>query len=175
MFVLLIVITSTLAQPIKAKKSSLRKSCGRVLVERLDSICKSRGGYLTHINRAFPQKRVRRGIVDECCLNKCADHHMYAYCSNGRRKVKSSESDVSESIEEPMPLDSQAPEIPLPEALALVRGTDEKNSIVETTTTTTEKPVETTTKDQRYHFVIGTVPPEYQILPIVPSRSRIIY
>lgn len=181
-----------MAQPINTKNQTYRKSCGRALVERLDRICLIRGGYLSHLDR-FPHKRVRRGIVHECCLNKCADTHMYAYCSN--TKPKSSESEKNTSVEVPVQPRVDTTNVQLPKAEALIRTVDTKNVIeqtntpqqtVETTTatTTTEKAVEITFQDHRYHDIFvnkdidsntlnqllsslpyNSNPPEYQTVP----------
>lgn len=109
-------------------------------------------------------RRVRRGIVNECCFNKCADRHIYAYCSNQGEgdEVKTSENESIPSHETPMEVSDK------PEAQPLIRLPD----FIDVTETST--PVETTTETVSIHFQIGTVPPEYRISPFVPSYSRLL-
>lgn len=194
-FVLFIVIQSMWAQPVKARPgNTIRKSCGRDLVERVDRICQSRGGHMTYTKA----RRVRRGIVNECCTNKCADHHIYAYCSNGKQDGQSGDSDSL--LETPVLTgDLDVAESRVPALYAL----DMQNAIQPITESTVEKV--TLEPDQRYHdyansnvyvnsnvdseyvnqlikklprnsndFQVGTVPPEYRISRYIPSRVRII-
>lgn len=189
---LFIVIPSMWAQPVKVNSGSgngfgMRKSCGRELVARVDRICQSRGGHMTY-TRA---RRVRRGIVNECCMNKCADHHIYAYCSNDKQDRKSSDSDSS--LETPIvPSD-----LDVAESQQFIRSI----SFQPYTETSTDTPADkATSEDPRYHDVllngnvdtktvdrimktlprnsndyqIGTVPPEYLTYTrYIPSRARI--
>lgn len=187
-------------QPIKNKEFHERKSCGHELVERVGRICTSRGGL-----KSYPvHERVRRGIVNECCANKCADHHIYAYCSNGNKR----ETQPAESHVQVAPAEYSEYEM-RPEPLALMRTLE---YVEEATETTATRPVESTTistttttttpsmpagfhphgnghidsltlnkilenLDRQHHndFQVGTVPPEYRIMPMIPSRSRIMY
>lgn len=189
-------------QPLKIRDFYERKSCGHELVERVGRICDSRGGL-----KSYPvHERVRRGIVNECCEKKCADHHIYAYCSNGsKRDVQPIESHVRLA-----PMQYSDYEL-RPEPLALMRtleyvdeaaeastGKIVETTTTSTTTTTTEAPMETTSEfhphvnrridsltlnkilenlDRQQHsdFQVGTVPPEYRIMPMLPSRSRMMY
>lgn len=57
-----------------------RKSCGRELWQRVNEICQSRGGAYGYTFRR--QRRVRRGIVNECCERECSDQDVITYCSN---------------------------------------------------------------------------------------------
>lgn len=56
-----------------------RKSCGRELWQRVNEVCQSRGGSYGY---TFPRRRVRRGIVNECCERECSDQDVIGYCSN---------------------------------------------------------------------------------------------
>ncbi|XP_055303455.1 uncharacterized protein LOC129569076 [Sitodiplosis mosellana] len=178
-------IPSMWAQPVKVNGSEdggfgMRKSCGRELVARVDRICQSRGGHMTY-TRA---RRVRRGIVNECCMNKCADHHIYAYCSNDKPERKPSDSDSL----------LKTPVVPR-EFIRFI-------SFQPNAETVTNAPAGTvTTEDPRYHDVflngnidtktldeflrtlsrnsndyeVRTVPPEFQMNNrYIPSRARII-
>ncbi|XP_031625439.1 uncharacterized protein LOC116342088 [Contarinia nasturtii] len=201
--VLFSVITSLWAQPVKVKDGisgfGLRKTCGRDLVARVDRICQSRGGHMTYTDTSRRSRRIRRGIVAECCTNKCADHHLYAYCSNDKYNTKS-----SESIESPA-----WPNDILEVADSQVKPIlQEVNSGMNAEMITESLPLsdgEVTSENPRYHDVlvngnvdtklvdriiktlprnfneyqVGTVPPEYQ-LPVsvkmsryIPSRVRI--
>lgn len=186
------------AKPLKINGFSMRKSCGRDLVERVERICQSRGGLLTYTKA----RRMKRGIVDECCSKKCADHHIYAYCSNNKPEWRSNESHLmSSSIETPVQLtDLGVSELQMPEAQALIRNLDSDNAIKSIDATSTVAP-KLFISDHRYRnilvngnidsitlnrflstlqhntndFEVGTIPPEYQIPPIIPSRTRIIH
>lgn len=184
--VLFVLLPSLQAQPTRTFGLAMRKTCGRDLVERVDRICSSRGGVMTYTKA----RRVRRGIVNECCMNKCADHHIYAYCSNDK-----SESD-SESVIENSPIltmDLEVAESRAPIAIENIMPS-EVQSI-------TNAPVERITlgPDFQYRdiyvkstvdsdfvnrliktlphnsndFQVGTVPPEY-ISGYIPSRARIV-
>lgn len=179
------------ALPAKPHAPYVRKSCGRDLVERVDRICRSRGGIMTY-TRA---RRSRRGIVNECCMNKCADHHIYAYCSN------------KEPISEPLPETSaaltmdlgkdEASHIPAASRLEM----DSENAIpIEPEVTSAPIEKFTSSPDHRYHdiivtnnvdpetvnrliktlphssndFQVGTVPPEYMMSRYIPSRVRTV-
>lgn len=148
----------------------MRKSCGPDLVERVAQICQSRGGHMTHTSPRL-HRRVRRGIVNECCVNKCADHHIYPYCSNDGG-LKSSETDaVSSSIE--TPFDLEVGDSPAPIAQALVRSFDTGDAMETQVDGTTAIPVEVTTDftsertTKNLPFQVGTVPPEYRMSPFV--------
>lgn len=184
-------------QPLKVRDYYERRSCGHELVERVGRICNTRGGL-----KSYPvHGRVRRGIVNECCERKCADHHIYSYCSNGDRVVVPSPWDSWRN----KPAEFSDYEMK-PEPLALIRTmtyvdeTNEPHSIetstISTTSSTTTTPSTTTTSSHGNHridsftlnrilenldrqehndFQVGTVPPEYRIMPMLPSRSRIMY
>lgn len=180
--VLFIVMPSLWAQPMKKIPiGGPRKSCGRDLVARVDRICQSRGGHMTYTGRA---RRVKRGIVEECCANKCSDHHIYAYCSKS--------SDADSSIESPIPIEVMEPKF------HEVRSVPEIQPEI-----ATEAPVERVTPDTPQHyryndiyvkdnvnadfveqiikslphhsndFQVGTVPPEFRSSRYIPSRVRI--
>lgn len=189
-------------QPLKMREMHERKSCGHELVERVGRICNSRGGL-----KSYPvHGRVRRGIVNECCANKCADHHIYAYCSNGnKRETQPAESHVQVVAAEYSDYEIR------PEPLALMRTHEfveerteptasrnvESTTVTTTTTSSTTMPaipmefqphgthsIDSLTLnkilenlDRQHHndFQVGTVPPEYRIMPMIPSRSRIMY
>lgn len=175
--VLFIVMPLMMAKP--AKVRIVRKTCGRDLVNRVNQICQNRGGHLTH-TRAH---RVRRGIVDECCMQICPDSHLWAYCSNdGQDRIPT---DTETSIE--------TSELDAPESLALVSSIDSQNAIQRIVESATDSPVETVTSepDHRYQnivlngnvdsdvverlikklpytsndFIVGTVPPEFLAIP----------
>lgn len=194
MFVLSMVMPSLWALPTKPFSSHMRKSCGRDLVERVDRICRSRGGHMTY-TRAH---RARRGIVDECCMNKCADHHIYAYCSNNKPKTDPK----SEMLEIPVSLtmDLEVAESRVPAVLTSQLVMDSEN-VIPLEPVTNGPPVEkyTFSPASRYHdiivknnvdsevvnriiktlphnsneFQVGTVPPEL-MSRYIPSRARIV-
>lgn len=194
MFVLFVVIPSMWTLPTKPFATLARKSCGRDLVERVDRICRSRGGHMTY-TRAH---RIRRGIVDECCMNKCADHHIFAYCSNNK---PSSEPRSEPLLEIPVALtmDLEVAESRVPAVSRLVM---ENENAIPLESGVTSAPVEkfTLSPDHRYHeiivknnvdseyvnrliktlpyssndFQVGTVPPEYMISRYIPSRARTV-
>lgn len=183
-FVLFIVMPSLWAQPMKKIPiGGLRKSCGRDLVARVERICQSRGGHMTYTSHRA--RRIRRGIVEECCANKCSDHHIYAYCS------KSSDSDSS--IESPIPIEVIEPKF------HEIRSVPDFQPEIGT-----EAPIEKVTQDSLQHyryndiyvkdnvdadfveqiikslphhsndFQVGTVPPEFRSSRYIPSRVRIL-
>lgn len=165
----------------------MRKSCGRELVARVERICQSRGGHMTYTQA----RRVRRGIVNECCMNKCADHHLYAYCSNDKQERKPSDS--MDSLHETPIVPS---EFDTPGSQQFIRFISIQPN-AESVTNAAEK---VTTEDPRYHDVflngnvdtktvdkimktlsrnsndyqVGTVPPEFLMTRYIPSRARII-
>lgn len=149
MFVLSVVMPSVWALPTKHFAPQVRKSCGRDLVERVDRICRSRGGHMTY-TRAH---RIRRGIVDECCMNKCADHHIYAYCSNNKPNAEPK----SETLEIPVSLtmDLEVAESRVPAVLTSRLVMDDENTIP-LDPVTNAPPVEriTLSPDYRYHNII---------------------
>lgn len=184
--VLFIVMPSIWTQPTKIIGGGFgaKKSCGRDLVARVERICQSRGGHMTYTR----VRRVRRGIVNECCMNKCTDHHIHGYCS------KSSDSDTS--IEAPVPV--EVPESPIPQSQPFVRSINAENTVqpnieVVTLSSVTEEPehhyndiyvtgnvkadfVEQIIRSlprNSNDFQVGTVPPEYRISRYIPSRVRI--
>lgn len=196
MFVLFVVLPSLWALPTKHLASHARKSCGRDLVERVDRICRSRGGHMTY-TRAH---RIRRGIVDECCMNKCADHHIYAYCSNNKPNSEPN----SEMLDLPaaLTMDLEVAESRVPAVSRIMM--DDENTIPLEPVTNAPPPVErfTMSPNQRYHdniivknnvdsevvnriiktlphnsndFQVGTVPPELMRGYVnIPSRARIV-
>lgn len=143
-------------------------------------------------------RRVRRGIVNECCMNRCADHHIYAYCSNDKQDEESNDSDSL--LETPvLTVDLEVAESRVPALYTI----DTQNVIQPRTESIIEKA--TPEPDQRYSdysnsnvyvnsnvdsefvnqliktlprnsndFQVGTVPPEYRISRYIPSRVRII-
>lgn len=181
---LIIVIPSILALP--ARTRHVRRTCGRDLVDRVNRICERRGGHMTYTQ----VHRVKRGIVDECCMNVCLDHHLYAYCSNDKHESESSIEAIPAYLDES---DSQA-----------LSPNDSPNSIprdMEPVTQSTPEKV-TAEPDHRYQniemngnvdsdfvqqliktlpyssndFQVGTVPPEYRTIPkkyLVPSHVRL--
>lgn len=180
--VLVIVMPSLWAQPMKKIPiGGPRKSCGRDLVARVDRICQSRGGHMTY-TRA---RRVRRGIVEECCANKCSDHHIYAYCS------KSSDSDTS--MERPIPIEVIEPKFHEVRSVPVIMPDIPTEAPVEKVTPDTPLShyryndiyvkdnvnadfVEQIIKSLPSHsndFQVGTVPPEFRSSRYIPSRVRI--
>lgn len=178
--VLFTVIPSYWAQPVK---DVLKRSCGSELALRVHRVCQNRGGHNTH----FTARRFRRGIVNECCSNKCRDRDLYAYCSNGKSNGES-----SESVEVPAwPNDENILNV------AESRVSDVVNSRLQVITESTISKV--TSESPRYHDVlvngnvdtkrvddiiktlprnsndyqVGTVPPEYLMNRYIPSRARI--
>lgn len=70
---------------------AVRRSCGKYLADRIYDICKARGGYsqlsaapstTTTTTRApeLSHRRVRRGVVEECCRQSCTDATLIQYC-----------------------------------------------------------------------------------------------
>lgn len=195
-FVLFMVMPSMWAQPTKSFASHVRKSCGRDLVERVERICRNRGGHMTY-TRAH---RIRRGIVDECCMNKCADHHIYAYCSNNKANSEPKSEPMLE-IPAALTMDLVVDESRVPAASRIMMDNENENTIP-LESGVTSAPVErfTLSPDHRYHdiivknnvdteyvnrliktlpyssndFQVGTVPPEYMISRYIPSRARTV-
>lgn len=172
---------------------AVRKSCGRELVTRVDRVCQNRGGHMSYTRN----RRVRRGIVNECCMNKCADYHLYAYCSGDQQERKSSKTDSS--LEAPaFPIDS---DLDVAESRASKQKQFFPSNAKSVTVTATASSVDkiSLSENPRYNDVlvngnidtemvdrimkalprnsndyqIGTVPPEYQISHYIPSRVRI--
>lgn len=73
-----------------AHARAVRRSCGKYLADRIYDICKARGGYsqlsaapsTTTTTRApeLSHRRVRRGVVEECCRQSCTDATLIQYC-----------------------------------------------------------------------------------------------
>lgn len=194
-FIIFMVIPSLCALPTRTHASHARKSCGRDLVERVDRICRSRGGHMTY-TRAH---RFRRGIVDECCMNKCADHHIFAYCSNEQPKPEQFPETIAALTSD---LNLETAESRVPGASRLLLDSDNRNeNVIPVEKPTTSSPIEkfTMSPNHRYHdiyvkknvdsefvnrliktlphnsnpdFQVGTVPPEYLISRFIPSRAR---
>lgn len=65
---------------------AVRRSCGKYLANRIYEICKARGGYsqlnVTPTTRTpeFSHRRVKRGVVEECCRQSCTDSTLIQYC-----------------------------------------------------------------------------------------------
>lgn len=75
---------------------AVRRSCGKYLADRIYEICKARGGY-NQLNVAptteapkFSHRRVKRGVVEECCRKSCTDLQLQIYCMESA--VESAES-----------------------------------------------------------------------------------
>lgn len=78
---------------------AVRRSCGKYLADRIYDICKARGGYsqlsaVAPTTRApeFSHRRVRRGVVEECCRQSCTDSTLIQYCMESSSAVESAES-----------------------------------------------------------------------------------
>lgn len=194
MFVLSMVMPSLWALPTKPFALQMRKSCGRDLVERVDRICRSRGGHMTY-TRAH---RFRRGIVDECCMKRCADHHIFAYCSNNKPSIEP-KSDMLE-IPASLTMDLEVAESRVPAVFTSQLVMDSEN-VIPLEPVTNGPPVEryTFSPDYGYHdiivkdnvdsekvnriiktlphnsnvFQVGTVPPDL-MSRYIPSRARIV-
>lgn len=83
--ILLLVASFVFAQPLKDGEpiSNEWKSCGPILADRVNRVCEARGGHITHTNaNSRSHTRARRGIVQECCQQKCADEDIVFYCVN---------------------------------------------------------------------------------------------
>lgn len=185
------------ALPTKPIGSYVKKSCGRDLVERVDRICRSRGGHMTY-TRAYSGAhghRIRRGIVDECCMKKCADHHIYAYCSNNKPNNEPKTEPLLQTFVQTIDFDVDDSRVPAASRLVM-----DNDNAIPVEFGSTSAPVEkfTLSPDQRYHdiyvknnvdsefvnrliktlpyssndFQVGTVPPEYMISRYIPSRAR---
>lgn len=170
-------------QPLKIMDFYERKSCGHELVERVGRICNSRGGL-----KSYPvHGRVRRGIVNECCANKCADHHLYSYCSNGNKhEVQPMQVPLQSTVDNYSEYEVRPEPLALIRTLEFVEEATEASAVkvVETTTERANRHIDSLTLnkilenlDRQHHndFQVGTVPPEYRIMPVIPSRSRIMY
>lgn len=191
------VMPSLWALPTKPFASHMRKSCGRDLVHRVDRICRSRGGHMTY-TRAH---RFRRGIVDECCMKKCADHHIFAYCSNNKPSIEP-KSDMLE-IPASLTMDLEVAESRVP-AVMMSQLVMDNDNVIPLEPVTNAPPVEryTFSPDSGYHdsghiivkdnvepervnriiktlphssnaFQVGTVPPDL-MSRYIPSRARIV-
>lgn len=81
---------------------AVRKSCGKYLADRISDLCKARGGYSQLTSGDSEQRshrRVKRGVVEECCRQSCTDTILMQYCME---QVEQPE-DVAMSREESKP------------------------------------------------------------------------
>lgn len=97
-----------------AHARAVRRSCGKYLADRIYDICKARGGYMAHegnvatstttTTRApvLSHRRVRRGVVEECCRQSCTDATLIQYCMESA--VESAESVQFNGPEENKPV-----------------------------------------------------------------------
>lgn len=185
--IMILYAESVFLQPIRGGE---RKSCGRDLVQRVDRICSNRGGHLSMTSSPI---RVRRGIVNECCMNKCPDHHLYLYCVNSKPETEPDDEEAIEDESNPSSLpDAQALvnqeayetnveastmpfeyDVPAPDFAS--KKADKNDAKFPEAIHRIMEIVERQEKRPRQQFQFGTVPPEYQIMPIIPSRSRLVY
>lgn len=182
--VLLIVIPSIWANPSQPLESVLRKTCGQDLVVRVDRICQNRGGHMT-ITKA---RRIRRGIVNECCMKKCSDQHIYPYCLNNVPE-SGSESDTLAETPDILTMDLELAEtrsmVPMKNVIPMkvdvatsepftIRP-DYGNHNIYVKDTVDSEFVNRLIKSLplKSDFQVGTVPPEYQPYGYIPSRARI--
>lgn len=184
------VMPSLWALPTKPFSVHMKKSCGRDLVERVDRICRSRGGHMTY-TRAH---RARRGIVDECCMKKCADHHIYAYCSNNKPSTESNSDMLEIPTSLTMDLETVESRVPAVFTSQLVMDNDNVIPLEPVTNAPLVKKeypkfqiiVKEGVKDEavaqimkhvpaqsNHDFQVGTVPPQL-MSRYIPSRARII-
>ncbi|KAL1373536.1 hypothetical protein pipiens_018607 [Culex pipiens pipiens] len=85
-----LIVTIVLLMTHHAHARAVRRSCGKYLADRIYDICKARGGYsqlsaapsTTTTTRApeLSHRRVRRGVVEECCRQSCTDATLIQYC-----------------------------------------------------------------------------------------------
>lgn len=99
-----LIVTVLLLMTHHAHARAVRRSCGKYLADRIYDICKARGGYMAHgggyvatsttttTTRApeLSHRRVRRGVVEECCRQSCTDATLIQYCMESA--VESAES-----------------------------------------------------------------------------------
>lgn len=175
--VLYVVMPSICGQPVKKNPiGAARKSCGRDLVVRVDRICQSRGGLRTY-TRA---RRVRRGIVEECCANKCSDYHIYAYCSKSHESDSSYESPTPiEVIEQKfhetrsVPENTVQPNVATEATIDLQRYGYNNIYVKDNVKPDFVEQIMKSLPQPSNDFQVGTVPPEFHNSRYIPSRIRI--
>lgn len=135
-------------------------------------------------------RRIRRGIVDECCMNKCADQDIHPYCSNTRSE-RESESEVLLENYPDLMMDLEVAESRAPVKSVIPSGVETVTSIpverftlgpdfqyrdIYVKSTVDSDFVNRLIKTLPHNsndFQVGTVPPEY-ISGYIPSRARIV-
>lgn len=141
---------------------AVRRSCGKYLADRISDICKARGGY-SQLNEATStrapelssHRRVRRGVVEECCRQSCTDTTLIQYCME-QSAVESAESMIHSDGAEP-----NNPAVPVP---------TEKS--VDKQIYSTKFPIRNTVP-----FEVGTVRPEFNKInaKYVGNRRKLYY
>lgn len=105
---------------VDARPERLYKSCGQPLSIRISRVCSGKyygkwGSYnnlnmVTNLDILFTAapsqgRRVRRGIVDDCCKNRCTDSHVKQYCTTpAPADVSPTDLEEEQSAELPLPV-----------------------------------------------------------------------
>lgn len=141
----------------------LRRSCGHSLVERVNQLCKSRGGH----NYMDIQYRRKRSIISECCHNDCYDSQVHKYClhqdpsDDGPVDYKQQDENMAA-----VPWYNRSTDMHILELIKYQR-----TKLFGSTSST--RP--TTVRPRVARPEIGTIPPEYFTVPLVQyPTSRII-
>lgn len=126
---MLVIVASLQAKPLaRHNRMGRRRSCGRDLWQRVNELCQTRGGSYGY---TLPRRRrVRRGIVNECCESECSDYHLISYCSSRHETVANeSELPADAAVKSTRDTDSNKAKI-APGALVMLSHTlDDENSI----------------------------------------------
>lgn len=143
-----------------------RRSCGHSLVDRVNLLCKSRGGH----NYMDIRYRRKRSIVSECCHKECYDSQVHKYCLH---QDPSDDGPVDyqeqDKVMEAIPWYKRAPDMSLLE-LTMYQRTHFSGRTTTTTTT-----LYTTMQTPLAPPEIGTISPEYYNIPFFQfPTSRII-
>lgn len=140
----------------------LRRSCGHSLVERVNQLCKSRGGH----NYMDIQYRRKRSIISECCHNVCYDSQVHKYCLH---QDPSDDGPVDyqqqDEIMIAVPWYQRSSDITILDLIKYQR-TKLHGS---TSTTSTARP--TTVRKPVARPEVGTIPPEYYSVPLFQYQS----
>lgn len=136
----------------------LRRSCGHSLVERVNQLCKSRGGH----NYMDIQYRRKRSIISECCRNVCYDSQVHKYCFH---------QDPSDDG----PVDYQQQDEIMAAEMTNLELINYQTTKLFASTSTTSTTRATTVRPPVARPEIGTIPPEYFRIPLFQyPTSRII-
>lgn len=144
----------------------LRRSCGHSLVERVNQLCKSRGGH----NYMDIEYRRKRSIISECCQKVCYDSQVHKYCLHQDPSDDGpADYQQQDEIMTAVPWYHRAPDMTILELIEYQR------TKLFASTSTASSTRATTVRPQFSHPEIGTIPPEYYKAPLFQyPTTRII-